>query len=96
MRRTNRVELPPGCAGLDVGGRTLRPREQGGAVEVPDHLADPRMIRAFGAAPPSAGFSHTSIPGAVCGSCGFHRFAWNDRPDICPRCGAGTPLEIAS
>lgn len=96
MRRTTRVELPAGCAGLDLpDGRVLRPRELGGAVEVPAPYAA-QAVRSLGAAPPSAGFSHTSIPGAVCGSCGFHRFAWADRPDICPRCGAGTPLEIAS
>ena len=88
-----RVELPPGCAGLDLpNGSTLRPSELGGAVEVPAPYAA-QASRALGKAPPSAGFSHTQIPSAVCGACGFHRFAWADRPDICPRCGLQQPTE---
>lgn len=96
--RTTRVELPPGCAGLDLpNGSVLRPRELGGAVEVPAPYAR-GVARALGAAPPSFGMGHGPMGPAsrVCGACGFDHFVWSDRPDTCPRCGVGSPLEIAS
>jgi hypothetical protein len=96
MSDTTRVELPPGCVGFDMpDGSILRPDEPGGAVDMPSRYAA-SAGRALGLAPPMTGFSETSIPSAVCGHCGFRRFAWIDRPDICPRCGAEAPLEIAS
>ena len=90
---TTRVELPPGCAGLDMpDGSILRPKELGGAVEVPAPYAA-QAARALGKAAPSIGFVRAQIPGVVCGTCGFHRFAWSDRPDICPRCGLEQPIK---
>jgi len=95
MRRTTRVELPPGCAGLDLpDGSVLRPRSPGGAVDVPGHLADPRMVRALGAAPPAYALGGPMGPAGIVCECGFHRFAWTDRPlSVCPRCGRAEALE---
>ena len=95
---TTRVELPPGCAGLDMpDGSILRPKELGGAVDVPDHLATRELAHALGVARPTVGFARGVMgpASAVCGTCGFHRFCWSDRPDICPRCGRIDHLEVA-
>lgn len=97
MSTTTRVELPPGCVGLDLpDGSIVRPAEQGGAVEVPARYAV-QAARALGKAPPLLGFQRAAMGPAsiVCGTCGFHRFAWSDRPDICPRCGRHEHLEVA-
>lgn len=95
---TTRVELPPGCAGLDLpDGSVVRPRELGGAVDVPDRYATAGLVHALGLAPPSVGFARAPMgpASAVCRTCGFHRFVWSDRPDICPRCGRHEHLEVA-
>jgi hypothetical protein len=94
---TTRVELPPGCAGLDLpDGSILRPKELGGSVEVPDRYAQ-QAARALGKAPASLGFAGARMgpATAICGSCGFNRFCWADRPDVCPRCGRHEHLEVA-
>lgn len=96
---TTRVELPPGCAGLDLpDGSTLRPQELGGAVDVPDQYATAGLVHALGLAAPGVGFAHAPMgpDSAVCSNCRFNRFVWPDRPDICPRCGHHDHLEVTS
>lgn len=83
-----RLELPPGCSGVDAPGRrkVYRPREKGGAVEINDN---PRYARDLAAAglrvlPSKAvGFSH--VPGWSC-ACGRDNFEWVER---CVGCGGG-------
>lgn len=99
MSDTTRVELPPGCGGLDLpDGSVARPDELGGAVEIPTRYATAGLVSALGLARVGIGFAHAPMgpASAVCGTCGFHRFVWSDRPDTCPRCGRIEPLEIAS
>lgn len=98
MSDTTRVELPPGCAGLDLpDGTVARPDELGGAVEIPTQYATAGLVAALGLARVGVGFVRARMgpTSAVCTTCRFHRFVWSDRPDICPRCGRHEHLEVA-
>lgn len=79
-----RVETPPGCLGVDAPGRThtFTPREQGGAVEVPDAFG--RQLVAAGLHQlPTRTIGFSSAPGWIC-TCGRDNFMW---VETCSACG---------
>jgi len=86
-----RLELPPGCAGVDSSGRrkVYRPREMGGSIVVDDN---PRFARDLVEAGlnrlPSKSVGFSSVPGWIC-SCGRDNFAWAEK---CSGCG-GNPCQ---
>lgn len=81
-----RLELPPGCTGIDGPGRkkAYKPKERGGAVVIDDN---PRYARELAAAGlrvlPTKSVGFSSVPGWDC-SCGRGNFAWAEK---CSGCG---------
>jgi hypothetical protein len=89
MSQPIRLELPPGCTGIDGPGRAkvYEPKERGGAVVIDDAPGYARQLAAAGlhVLPSKAiGFSDApEYPTKTC-SCGRLNFAW---AETCPACG---------
>jgi hypothetical protein len=96
MAQPVRLELPPGCNGVDTPdrGKVYEPKERGGAVVIEDNPAYARALAAAGLRVlPSKAISLHRRPQPVktC-SCGGLNFADNH---TCPRCGADiTNVEV--
>jgi len=89
MSQPVRLELPPGCNGLDTPDRSrvYEPKERGGAVVIDDNPGYAHALAAAGLRVlPSKAISLFRPPQALksC-SCGRLNFADND---TCPVCGA--------
>ena len=87
------VTLPPGCQGLEVGGRTYRGRGAGGGeyAVVPEHHAD--LINSVDTGGIVSGDFKVGISarnGRRCPVDGKRWFAWTTH---CHRCGAETEPE---
>lgn len=81
-----RLELPPGCTGLDhPSGGTYRPSERGGAVTVDDPVfaASARQAGLSRLGDVSVGFGSAAVAGVVCEVCGHERWPWQEE---CPKC----------
>ena len=89
MSQSVRLELPPGCMGVDTPDRSevYQPKERGGAVVIDDNPGYARALAAAGLRVlPSKAISLFRPPQRLksC-SCGRLNFADNA---ICPVCGA--------
>lgn len=86
---TTPVTLPPGCYGLDIGGRSLNAKP-GGTVHVPDAMiGEVNSSNAARNGLISVGL-HASIgtrKGRWCDPCHFLAQAWSH---TCPKCGGPT------
>ena len=95
MSQPVRLELPPGCTGIDGPGRrtVYKPKERGGSVVIDDNPGYARALAASGlhVLPSTAiGFSDVpTYPTKEC-SCGRLNFAW---AEMCPACGVEFPTE---
>ena len=86
MAQPVRLELPPGCTGIDGPGRrkVYKPQEQGGSVVINDNPGYARALAAAGLRVlPSKAVGFSSVPGWEC-SCGRDNFTWVEQ---CPGCG---------
>lgn len=83
-----RLELPPGCAGIDGPGRkkVYKPAEMGGSVVIKDNPGYARALQEAGLRVlPSKSIGFSSAPGWTC-SCGRDNFAW---AEMCSGCSGG-------
>lgn len=82
-----RLELPPGCTGIDGPGRrkVYKPREQGASVLIDDNPGYARaLVEAGLRALPSKAIGFSSAPGWIC-ECGRDNFAWASACSGCHR-----------
>lgn len=90
---TTRVELPPGCYGLQMADGTQYDAKPGGAVTVEDRHASAIKTSTNGKAgvlSATKAYSLGTKTGRRCEPCGFLGQAWSTS---CPRCGGATHLE---
>lgn len=89
-----KVALPPGCDGLQVGGRTYRRAAGGEHAMVPERAAEViRSVDTGGIVSASAQtLSVGTRKGRWCMQCSPPRL-WNAWSHSCPRCGAPTEPE---
>lgn len=98
MSQSVRLELPPGCNGIDGPGRrkVYKPQQRGGSVVIDDAPGYARQLAAAGlrVLPSMAiGFSDIPTPAVKQCACGRANFAENE---TCPACGADiTNVEVA-
>lgn len=88
-----RVQLPPGCMGLEMSDGTRYDAKPGGAVDVDDRHA--RTINRssngqLGLISTSRMYALGTRKGRLCTGCHFLAQAWSE---TCPRCGAPTTEE---
>jgi Zn finger protein HypA/HybF involved in hydrogenase expression len=93
-----RVNLPPGCYGIQMEDGTKYDRDRSGRVEVADHHAaaiDASWYRETGVMVGTERHTIATKTGRWCATCQPARL-WNRWNISCPRCGATTTEEKPS
>lgn len=87
------ITIPPGCQGVEVGGRTYRGRgpNGGGYVSVPEEHANLiGSVDTGGILSGALRVTAATRPGRKCAGCGRRWYKW---ARSCPSCGAPTVPE---
>lgn len=91
---SQRVELPPGCYGLECADGTKYDGKPGTHVEVEDRHAkaiDKSQHAGIGLLRSTRSYRLRTKAGRHCPGCGFSAQGWSL---ACPRCGADTEPDI--
>lgn len=91
-----RVQLPPGCYGIEGANGQKYSARPGGTLDVPQHVADRIKTSSAGASGVLRGGELLALGtkrGRWCSPCGRLWQAWSVQ---CPRCGESTEADLES